>query len=174
MSGVVDSTVVSSVVDAEKKISHRSQTLFSRARYLIDGRLWVRCAPHRTVILTSLLSRAPYPSLSRVAFDATRQSARNADYQHLQEPDLLWTGAILSDRVQKDCQSHLLRDRDFLLDSTINMGLYDHEAANSFLEKSMRYTAVSLSLLYNHVVASENKVIRRLASCIVLKLIVWL
>ena len=124
------------------------------------------------MILTSLLPRAPYPLPSRVTVDATRQSARNADYQHLQEPDLLWTGVILSDRVQKDRQSHPLRDRNFLLDLTINMGLYDHEAANTFLEKSMRYTAVSSSLLYDHIVALENKVIHRLASCIVLKLIV--
>ena len=36
-----------------------------------------------------LLPRAPYLSPSRVAVDATRQSAWNADYQHLQEPDLL-------------------------------------------------------------------------------------
>ena len=102
-----------------------------------------------------------------------RQLAWNANYQHLQEPDLLWTGAILSNRVQKDCQSRLLRDRDFLLDSTIEVGLYNNEAANTFLEKSMRYIAVSSSLLYDHVVALENKVIRQLASCIVLKLIVW-
>ena len=101
-----------------------------------------------------------------------RQLAWNADFQHLQEPDLLWTGAILADRAQKDCQSCPLRDRDFLLDSTIDMGLYDNEAANTFLEKSMCYTAVSLLLLYNHVVTLENKVIHRLASCIVLKLIV--
>ena len=78
----------------------------------------------------------------------------------------------MSDQVQKDCQSRPLRDRDFLLDSTIEVGLYDNEATNTFLEKSMRYTAVSSSLLYNHVVALENKVICRLASCIVLKLIV--
>ena len=110
-----------------------------------------------------LLSRAPYPLPSRVAIDATRQSARNTDYQHLQEPDLLWTGAILSNRAQKDCQSHPLRDRDFLLDSTIKVGLYDNEAANTFLEKSMRYTAISSSLLYDHIVTLENKVIRRLA-----------
>ena len=89
-----------------------------------------------------------------------RQSARNADYQHLQEPDFLWTGAILSDQAQKDHQSRPLRDRDFLLDSTIDIGLYDHKATNSFLEKSMRYTAVSSLLLYNHVIALENKVIR--------------
>ena len=120
---------------------------------------------HRSVILTSLLPRAPYPSPSRVAVDAMRQSARNADYQHLQGPDLLWTGAILSDRAQKDHQSRPLRDRDFLLDSTIEVGLYDNEATNTFLEKSMRYTAVSLSLLYDHVVALENKVICQLASC---------
>ena len=116
------------------------------------------------MILTSLLPRTPYPSPSRVAVDVTRQSVWNANYQHLQEPDLLWTGAILSDRVQKDRQSCLLRDRDFLLDSTIEVGLYDNEAANTFLEKSMRYTTVSSSLLYNHVVALENKVICRLAS----------
>ena len=95
-----------------------------------------------------------------------RQSARNADYQHLQEPDLLWTGAILSDRAQKDCQNCPLRDRDFLLDSTIKVGLYDNEAANTFLEKSMQYTAVNSSLLYDHIVALENKVIRRLASAL--------
>ena len=120
----------------------------------------------------SLLPRVPYPLPSCVAIDATRQSAWNADYQHLQELDLLWTRAILSDRVQKDRQSRLLRDRDFLLDSTIKVGLYDNEATNTFLEKLMCYTAVSSSLLYDHVVALENKVIRRLASCIVLKLIV--
>ena len=107
----------------------------------------------------SLLPRAPYPSPSRVAIDVTRQSAWNADYQHLQEPDLLWTGAILSDQAQKDRQSRPLRDRDFLLDSTIKVGLYDNEAANTFLEKSMWYTAVSSSLLYDHVIALENKVI---------------
>ena len=88
-----------------------------------------------------------------------RQSARNADYQHLQEHDLLWTGAILADQVQKDCQSCLLRDRDFLLDSTIKVGLYNNEAANTFLKKSMHYTAVSSLLLYDHVIALENKVI---------------
>ena len=110
--------------------------------------------------LISPLVRAPYPSPSRVTIDATRQSAQNADYQHLQELDLLWTGAILSDRAQKDHQSRLLRDRDFLLDSTIDMGLYDHKATNTFLEKSMWYTAMSSSLLYNHIVALENKVIR--------------
>ena len=124
------------------------------------------------MILTSLLPRAPYPSPSRVAIDATHQLAWNANYQHLQELDLLWTGAILPDRAQKDHQSRLLRDRDFLLDSTIEAGLYDNEAANTFLEKSMHYTAVSSSLLYNHIVTLENKVIRRLASCIVLKLII--
>ena len=112
------------------------------------------------MILTPLLPSAPYPSPSHVAVDATHQLAQNADYQHLQEPDLLWTGAILSDRAQKDRQSHLLRDRDFLLDSTIEVGLYDNEAANTFLEKLMRYTAVSSSLLYNHIAALENKVIR--------------
>ena len=110
--------------------------------------------------LIPLSIRAPYPSPSHVTVDATHQSACNADYQHLQEPDLLWTGAILADRVQKDHQSHPLRDRDFLLDLTIKMGLYDNEAANTFLEKSMRYTAVSLSLLYDHVVTLENKVTR--------------
>ena len=114
--------------------------------------------------LTLPLTRAPYPLPSHVAVDATCQSAQNADFQHLQEPDLLWTGAILADQAQKDCQNWALRDRDFLLDSTIEMGLYDHKATNTFLEKLMCYTAVSLLLLYDHVVALENKVIRRLAS----------
>ena len=114
----------------------------------------------------SLTPRAPYPSPSHVTVDATRQSARNADYQHLQELDLLWTGAILSDWAQKDRQSRLLRDRDFLLDSTIKVGLYDNEAANTFLEKSMQYTAVNSSLLYDHIVALENKVIYQLASAL--------
>ena len=58
------------------------------------------------------------------------------------------------------------------MDSTIEMGLYDHEATNTFLEKSMRYTAVSSLLLYNHVIALENKVIHQLASLLSLKLIV--
>ena len=116
------------------------------------------------MILMLLLPRAPYPSPSHVAVDATRQLAWNADYQHLQEPDLLWTRAILSNQAQKDRQSCPLRDRDFLLDSTIKVGLYDNKATNTFLEKSMQYTAVSLSLLYNYIVTLENKVIRRLAS----------
>ena len=105
------------------------------------------------------LVRAPYPSPSRVFVDVMRQSAWNADYQHLQELDLLWTGVILADQVQKDHQGRPLRDRDFLLDLTIDMGLYDHEATNTFLEKSMRYTAVSSLLLYDHVITLENKVI---------------
>ena len=58
------------------------------------------------------------------------------------------------------------------MDSTIEVGLYDNEAANTFLEKSMRYTAMSSSLLYDHVVALENKVIHQLVSYVVLKLIV--
>ena len=116
------------------------------------------------MILTSLLPGAPYPSPSRVAVDVMRRSAQNANYQHLQEPDLFWTRAILSNWAQKDCQSHPLRDRDFLLDSTIEVGLYDNEATNTFLEKSMQYTAMSSLLLYDHVVALENKVIRQLAS----------
>ena len=113
-----------------------------------------------------LLPRAPYPSPSCVAVDVTRQLAQNTDYQHLQEPDLLWTGAILSNRAQKDHQNRPLRDRDFLLDSMIEVGLYDNEAANTFLEKLMRYTAVNSSLLYDHIVALENKVIHRLASAL--------
>ena len=113
-----------------------------------------------------LLPRAPYLLPSHVAIDATHQSAQNTDYQHLQELDLLWTRAILSDRAQKDHQNRPLRDRDFLLDSTIEVGLYDNEAANTFLEKLMRYTAVNSLLLYDHIVALENKVIRRLASAL--------
>ena len=66
--------------------------------------------------------------------------------------------------MQKDHQNCPLRDRDFLLDSTIDMGLYDNEAANTFLEKLMRYSTVSSSLLYDHIVALENKVIRQLVS----------
>ena len=76
----------------------------------------------------------------------------------------------MSDRAQKDRQERALRDRDFLLDSTIAMGLYDNEVANSFLDKSMRYTAVSSSLLYDHVIALETKVCR-LVSSVALKLI---
>ena len=114
--------------------------------------------------MSLLLTRAPYLSPSHVAVDATCQLARNADFQHLQEPDLLWTGAILADQVQKDRQNQALKDRDFLLDLTIVMGLYDNEVANTFLEKLMRYTAVSLLLVYDHIVALENKVIHRLAS----------
>ena len=64
-----------------------------------------------------------------------------------------------------------MRDRDFLLDSTIAMGLYNNEVANIFLEKSMHYTAVSSLLLYNHVVALETKVICQLVSSVTLKLI---
>ena len=84
---------------------------------------------------------------------------------------MLWTGDILVDRAQKDCQEQALRDRDFLLDSTIAMGLYNNEVANTFLEKSMHYTAVSSLLLYDHVVALETKVIHQLVSSVTLKLI---
>ena len=108
--------------------------------------------------LMSLLIRAPYPLPSHVAVDVMCQSAHNANFQHLQEPDLLWTGAILADQVQKDCQNQALRDRDFLLDLTIAMGVYDNEVANT-LEKLMQYTAVSSSLMYDHIVALDNKVI---------------
>ena len=80
--------------------------------------------------------KAHYSSPSCVAIDATRQLACNANFQHLQEPDLLWTGAILAGWVQKDRQNRALKDRDFLLDSTIAMELYDNEVANT-LEKLM-------------------------------------
>ena len=112
----------------------------------------------------SLSIRAPYPSPSCVAVDVTRQLAHNADFQHLQEPDLLWTGAILADQAQKDRQNRALKDRDFLLDLTIAMGFYDNKVANTFLEKSMRYTTVSSSLVYDHIITLENKVMHQLAS----------
>ena len=96
--------------------------------------------------------------------DAMHQSARTADYQHLKELDLLWTGVILADKAQKDCQDQVLKDRDFLLDSTIRMGLYDNETANTFVEKLMRYTAICLLMLYDHIVTLENKVTRWLVS----------
>ena len=48
--------------------------------------------------------------------DAKCQAAHNTDYQHLEEPDLLWTREILADHVQKDCQERELKDRDFLKD----------------------------------------------------------
>ena len=43
MSGVVKSTVVSSILDANK-ILRCSHTMFSWSRYLVDGRLWVHCS----------------------------------------------------------------------------------------------------------------------------------
>ena len=99
-----------------------------------------------------MLLRAPYPSPSRVAVDVMHQSARNADYQHLQEPDLLWTGAILSDRAQKDCQIRPLRDRDFLLDSTIKVGLYDNKATNTFLENTGGKGSLSWEIHADYIV----------------------
>ena len=110
------------------------------------------------------LTSAPYPSASQIVVEAKRVLARNADFQYLEEPDLLWTGVILADKAQKDRQDRDLQDRDFLLDSTIGMGLYNNEVANSFVEKSMRYTAVSTSLLYDHVVGLEHQVTRRYPS----------
>ena len=70
----------------------------------------------------------------------------------------------MADKAQKDHQDRDLQDRDFLLDSIIGMGLYDNEVANSFVEKSMRYTAVSTLLLYDHVVGLEHQVTRRYPS----------
>ena len=67
----------------------------------------VDCEPTRILQmfdLTPWLANAPYLSPSCVTVDAGHQSARIADYQHLEEPDLLWTGAILADKAQKDCQ----------------------------------------------------------------------
>ena len=117
--------------------------------------LWSgRCS----VLMSSWLTSALYPLLSCVVIDAKHQLARTTDFQHLEEPDLLWTGVILADKAQKDCQERELKDRDFLLDLTILMGLYDNKVTNSFIEKSMRYTAMPYSLLYDHVVSLENKV----------------
>ena len=73
------------------------------------------------------LTRAPYPSLSQVVVDAKHHAAHNFDYRHLKEPDLLWTGAILANYAQKDHQEHELKDRDFLLNSSIGLGLYDNK-----------------------------------------------
>ena len=75
-------------------------------------------------------------------------------------------GAILANKAQKDCQDRALKDRDLLLDLTIVMGLYNNKVANTFVEKSMRYSAVSLSMLYDHVITLENKVIRQLVSSV--------
>ena len=76
-------------------------------------------------------------------------------------------GAILADKVQKDHQDQALKDRDFLLDLMIGMGLYDNEVVNTFVEKLMRYTTISSLMLYDHIVALDNKVICQLVSSLV-------
>ena len=90
--------------------------------------------------------------------EAQRDTARCGDYQHLEAPDLLWTGAILADHAQKDRRERPLNRRDFLLDDLISSGLYDQEAANSFLEQSQRYMATCVSALYDHVVDMKREV----------------
>ena len=90
--------------------------------------------------------------------EAQRDTARRGDYQHLEAPDLLWTGAILADRAQKDRRERPLNKRDFLLDDLIGSGLYDQEAANSFLERLQCYTATCVSVLYDHVVDMKRDV----------------
>ena len=45
-----------------------------------------------------------------------------------------------------------------MLDDLIGSGLYDQEAANSFLEQSQRYTATCVSALYDHVVDMKRDV----------------
>ena len=92
--------------------------------------------------------------------EAQRDTARRSDYQHLKGPDVLWTGAILADRAQKDCQERPLNRRDFLLDDLIGSGLYDSNIANSFLERSQCYTATCVSALYDHVVDMKHEVTR--------------
>ena len=114
--------------------------------------------------LTPWLTSAPYPLPFCVVTNAQCSIACNANFQHLEEPDLLWTGAILADKMQKDCQECKLRDRDFLLDSMIGVGLYDNKATNTFVEKSMQYTTVNSSLLYDHIVSLENKVMHHYPS----------
>ena len=114
--------------------------------------------------LTPWLTSALYPLLSHVIVDAKHQSACMADFQYLKEPDLFWTGAILANRAQKDWQDCVLKERDFLLNLTIGIGLYDNEVANLFVEKLMQYTAVSSSLLCDHIVSLENKVTYQLVS----------
>ena len=103
-------------------------------------------------------SSAPYPLPAQIVAEAQCDTARCGDYQHLEAPDLLWTGAILADRAQKDRRERPLNKRDFLLDDLIGSGLYDQEAANSFLERSQRYTATCVSALYDHVVDMKRDV----------------
>ena len=55
------------------------------------------------------------------------------------------------------------------MDDLISSGLYDQEAANSFLEQSQHYTATCVSALYDHVVDMKcevNTIIFTLWQCI--------
>ena len=61
-----------------------------------------------------LVASTPYPAPAQIVVDAKRDTARRGNYQHLEALDLLWTGAILADWAQKDCQEHPLNKRDFL------------------------------------------------------------
>ena len=105
-----------------------------------------------------MVTRAPYPSPAQVVVDAKCDKACISDFQHLKVPDLLWMGAILADHAQKDCWDHPLDKRDFLLDNLIRSGLYNSDAANSFLERSQHYTATCVLVLYDHVVDMKHKV----------------
>ena len=106
-----------------------------------------------------MVTRAPYLLPVQIIVDAKCGLACKGDFQHLEAPDLLWTGAILADQAQKDCQEHPLNKRDFLLDDLIGSGLYDSEASNSFLEQSQHYTATCVSALYDHVVDMKHEVV---------------
>ena len=90
--------------------------------------------------------------------EAQRDTAHRGNYQYLEAPDLLWTGAILADRAQKDRRERPLNRRDFLLDDLIGSSLYDQEAANNFLERSQRYTATCVLALYDHVIDMKCEV----------------
>ena len=105
----------------------------------------------RCLSLTFLVTSAPYPSPAQIVVNAKCDTAHRGDFQHLKAPDLLWTGAILVDRSQKEHKDCPINKRDLLLEDLISSGLYNSDAANSFLERSQHYTATCVSTLYDHV-----------------------
>ena len=93
----------------------------------------------------------PTPSPAQIIVNAKHDTACRGDFQHLEAPDLLWTGAIFADHSQKECRDHPIDRQDLLLEDLILLGLYDSDTANSFLQCSQHYTATCVLALYDHV-----------------------
>jgi len=105
--------------------------------------------------------REGYPSNQEIQQLARRPNARNETLGHLSADNMMWSAALITDSKLLERKDYPATYKDEFLYDLIEYGVMDcmeGEPRNASEEKSMRYTAVCSSFVYDHVVNLEQKV----------------